>query len=147
MSHDGDVPMEGAAQGPRFTSRLQAEAKRVEDHGRISTGTPTDIQPVAHFPQTDPQLIDQLNQRNEGIERSFTAVGQTFVQTQEAFRNMSLTVENVHLRAEERTQANRNHLEEERESRRQGERRIGSKNTSPVSTIRDTDGRTPTTIV
>ena len=80
--------MEGAAQGPRFTSRLQAEAKRVEDHGRISTGTPTDIQPVAHFPQTDPQLIQQLNQKNDEVQQNFTAVGQTFVQAQEAFRNM-----------------------------------------------------------
>ena len=106
--------MERTAQGPRGSS-LQAE---VYEQGRVSTGTPTDIEHVL-IQQTNPQLIDQLNQRSEEVNRNFNLVEHNIVQTQEALHQISQTVEHVHLRAEERTQANRNHLEEERESRRQ----------------------------
>ena len=63
-------------------------------------------------------MIQQLNQKNDEVQQNFTAVGQTFVQAQEAFRTMDQRMDHVQERAEIRTQENRNDLEEEREARR-----------------------------
>ena len=118
MDHE-DVPMEGTERRRR-TSSLQSEVQRLQEQGRRASDAAVEnesLHMVAQVP-TDPLLIQQLNQRNEEVERNFSVVEQTFVQQQEAFMNMSQTVENVHLRAEERTLANRTILEEEREARR-----------------------------
>ena len=118
MDHE-DVPMEGTERRRRASS-LQSEVQRLQEQGRRASDAAVEnesLPMVAKVP-TDPLLIQQLNQRNEEVERNFSVVEQTFVQQQEAFMNMSQTVENVHLRAEERTLANRTILEEEREARR-----------------------------